>query len=81
MVTSSPEPMRSRSAWESIKARHRLADVAGRSGLDVPGSGRVMVCCPTPGHADSTPSMQLDLDKDHYRCFGCGCHGVAGRIG
>lgn len=74
-MTIPTEPWRSRSGWESIKARHRLADVARRSGLDVPGSGRVMVCCPTPGHADSTPSMQLDLDRDRYRCFGCGCHG------
>jgi DNA primase len=74
-VTIPTEPLRSRSGWESIKGRHHLADVARRSGLDVPGSGRVMVCCPTPGHADSTPSMQLDLDRDRYRCFGCGCHG------
>ena len=75
-MTASPEPMRSRDGWESIKARHRLAEVARRSGLDnIPASGRVMVCCPTPGHADSTPSMQLDLDRDRYWCFGCGCHG------
>ncbi len=74
-MTARPEPSQSRSGWESIKARHSLADVARRSGLDVPSSGRVMVCCPTPGHPDSTPSMQLDLDRDRYWCFGCGCHG------
>jgi ribosomal protein L36 len=44
-----------RTDWDGIKQRHRLADVVRRSGLDVGGSGRVMVCCPTPGHDDSTP--------------------------
>lgn len=61
--------------WNSVKARHRLADVARRSGFDVAHAGRVMVCCPTPGHDDSTPSLQLDLDRDRYHCFGCGAHG------
>jgi DNA primase len=74
-VTDTPETLRSRRDWESIKAHHRLADVARRSGLDVPTSGRVMVCCPTPGHPDFTPSMQLDLDRDRYWCFGCASHG------
>jgi DNA primase len=74
-VRSTSEALHSRRDWESIKARHRLADIARRSGLDVPTSGRVMVCCPTPGHPDSTPSMQLDLDRDRYRCFGCATHG------
>jgi DNA primase len=61
--------------WNTIKARHRLVDVAHRSGLDVGDHGRVMVCCPTPNHSDSTPSTQLDLDRDRYHCFGCGAHG------
>lgn len=61
--------------WNAIKARHRLADVAHRSGFDVAPTGRVMVCCPTPGHDDRTPSLQLDLDRDHYHCFGCGARG------
>jgi DNA primase len=61
--------------WNAIKARHRLTDVAHRTGFDVAHTGRVMVCCPTPGHDDRTPSLQLDLDRDHYHCFGCGVHG------
>ena len=74
-MTDTPEALRSRGGWESIKAHHRLGNVARRSGLNVPTSGRVMVCCPTPGHPDSTPSMQLDLDRDRYWCFGCAIHG------
>jgi DNA primase len=61
--------------WSDIKARHRLADVARRSGLEVGGAGRIMISCPTPSHLDSNPSTQLDLDHDRYRCFGCGAHG------
>ena len=61
--------------WNAIKSRHRLADVARRSGFDVGHTGRVMVCCPTPGHDDRAPSLQLDLDRDRYHCFGCGAHG------
>jgi DNA primase len=61
--------------WNTIKSRHRLADVARRSGLDVGTHGRLMVCCPIPDHSDSTPSTQLDLDRDRYYCFGCGAHG------
>ena len=61
--------------WNGIKARHRLAEVTRRSGFDVGHTGRVMICCPTPGHDDRTPSLQLDLDRDRYHCFGCGAHG------
>jgi DNA primase len=74
-VTTTSDARREKSHWDAIKARHRLADVARRSGLDIPSSGRVMVCCPNPDHHDSTPSMQLDLDGDHYWCFGCPSHG------
>jgi DNA primase len=61
--------------WAGIKARHRLADVVGRSGLSVRASGRVMISCPIPSHHDSAPSAQLDLDRDRYHCFGCGSRG------
>jgi DNA primase len=61
--------------WGAIKARHALASVAWRTGLDVRTGGRAMVCCPIPGHADTSPSMQLDLDRGRYRCYGCGAHG------
>ena len=63
---------------DDLRARHPLAEVAQRSGFDVcGGTGKVMVCCPMPDHADSTPSMQLDLRADRFRCFGCGAHGDA----
>jgi hypothetical protein len=31
------------------------------------------VCCPSPLHNDSDPSLQLY--DDHFHCFGCGAHG------
>ena len=62
--------------WDDLRARHRLADVARRSGIEVGQSaGRIMICCPLPAHHDTTPSAQLDLDRDRYHCFGCGAHG------
>lgn len=61
---------------EDIRARHRLGHVAGRMGLGVPKmTGKLMICCPLPEHSDHTPSMRLDLDADHFHCFGCGAHG------
>lgn len=61
--------------FADVKSRHRLADVARRSGIDAGRTGRVMISCPTPTHLDSTPSAQLDLDRDRYHCFGCGAGG------
>ncbi len=61
--------------WSAIKARHPLVSVARRSGLDVRTGGRAIVCCPIPTHDDTSPSMQLDLDRGRYRCYGCGAHG------
>lgn len=61
--------------WDDLRARHRLADVARRSGIEVGQSGRVLICCPVPAHHDTTPSARLDLDRDRYHCFGCGAHG------
>ena len=61
--------------FDAVKARHSLAAVARRTGLAVADSGRAMVACPMPDHDDSTPSMQLDLDRQKYRCFGCDAHG------
>jgi DNA primase len=70
-----PNPAMSTIDCNAIKARHRLAEVARCSGFDVAHAGRVMICCPTPGHDDRTPSLQLDLDRDRYHCFGCAAHG------
>jgi len=61
--------------WDAVRDRHRLGHVARRTGFVVADSGSAMVCCPLPLHDDRTPSMQLDLDEDHYYCFGCGAHG------
>jgi DNA primase len=61
--------------WAGVRTRHSLASVARRTGFDVPGGGSVMVCCPLPGHDDSTPSMELRLDDDLYWCYGCEAHG------
>ena len=63
---------------EAARARHRLADVAGRTGIALGSvSGTVTVSCPmaSHGHPDRTPSMRLYLDDDRYYCFGCGAKG------
>ncbi len=60
----------------AVRSRHRLGDVARRTGYPVDvASGDVMVCCPRPDHDDSTPSAILHLDTDRYHCFGCGATG------
>lgn len=59
---------------EAARSRHRLADVASRTGILLPAtSGRVTVRCPMPthGHPDRTPSLRLFLDDDTWYCFGC----------
>lgn len=61
--------------WEGVKARHRMSEVARRSGLDVGETGRAMVSCPTPDHPDATPSTLIDLDRGRFHCFGCDAHG------
>lgn len=66
----------SRIEWSAVRARHRLASVARHSGIDLyADSGEITICCPMPGHDDTTPSMVLHLDSDRYHCFGCGAHG------
>lgn len=61
--------------WEAVRARHSLASVARRTGLDVPDTGDVTVSCVLADHDDSTPSMVLHLDTDRYHCFGCDASG------
>ena len=59
---------------EAAKSRHRLADVARRTGIHVPAEhGNWTVRCPMPahGHPDRTPSMRLYLDQGLWACFGC----------
>jgi DNA primase len=71
-LPSRPSPV------EAARARHRLADVAGRTGIALGTvSGTVTVGCPmaSHGHPDRTPSMRLYLDDDRYYCFGCGAKG------
>jgi len=66
----------SRIEWSALRARHRLATLVRRCGIDVPfDTGDIVICCPMPGHDDSTPSMVLHLDTERYYCFGCGSHG------
>lgn len=60
---------------EAARARHSLADVARRTGVDLyRSSGSVMVHCPLPsrGHFDRSPSLRLHLDDGIWHCFGCG---------
>ena len=63
---------------EAARARHRLAEVATRTGIPLGTTvGTVTVKCPMPshGHPDRTPSMRLYLDDDRFYCFGCGAKG------
>jgi DNA primase len=63
-------------AWDTIRGRHPLVEVARRTGFNLDMEhGDVKVCCPMPDHADRTPSMNLHLDTDRYHCFGCGASG------
>jgi len=63
---------------EAARARHLLAEVAARTGIDCyRTSGSVTVRCPLPshGHPDRTPSLRLHLDDGIFSCFGCGARG------
>lgn len=67
-----------RSPIAAAVERHRLVDVAQRTGIALnTTTGTVTVRCPMPshGHADRTPSMRLYLGDDRYYCFGCGAKG------
>jgi DNA primase len=73
-VTGNPSPI------EAARLRHRLAEVARRTGITVPAvAGNLTVRCPFPahGHPDRRPSMRLYLADDRYYCFGCGAKGDA----
>jgi len=62
----------------AARARHRLAAVAARTGIDPHRTaGSVTVRCPLPshGHPDRTPSLRLHLDDGIFSCFGCGTKG------
>ena len=66
-----------RSPIEAARDRHRLADVASRTGIWLQTtSGTVTVRCPMPshGHPDRSPSLRLYLDDDTWYCFGCSQH-------
>ena len=62
----------------AARARHSLAEVAARTGVEVyRASGSLSVRCPLPshGHFDRTPSLRLHLDDGLFSCFGCGAKG------
>jgi len=62
----------------AARDRHRLAEVAARTGIDpYRTAGSVTVRCPLPshGHPDRTPSLRLHLDDGIFSCFGCGATG------
>jgi len=62
----------------AARARHPLAEVAARTGVDpYRTGGSVSARCPLPshGHHDRTPSMRLHLDDGIFSCFGCGAKG------
>lgn len=63
---------------EAARARHPLAEVSARTGIECYRSGgSATVRCPLPshGHPDRTPSLRLHLDDGFFSCFGCGAKG------
>jgi len=70
--------VRGPSPIHSALRRHRLAEVARRTGIPLlTDTGSVTVRCPLPshGHPDRTPSLRLYLGDDRYYCFGCAAKG------
>ncbi len=58
---------------EQIKSRIDIADVIGQY-IPVSRKGRdYWACCPF--HKEKTPSFQIRVDHQVYRCYGCGKHG------
>lgn len=54
-----------------IKSRVNLADLLEEYGLQVKRTGgSAKVCCPF--HKEKTPSFHINLERNFYKCFGCG---------
>jgi hypothetical protein len=54
-----------------IRAYYRIEDLLG---IQVQTTGRrLMVCCPV--HRDTNPSMEVNIERQHVTCFGCGFRG------
>lgn len=54
-----------------IKSRINLADLLEEYGLRVHRvGGSAKVCCPF--HQEKTPSFHINIEKNFYKCFGCG---------
>lgn len=45
--------------------------------IDKSGSGDVILCCLSPLHEDSSPSMRIDKITGKYHCFACGFGGTS----
>jgi DNA primase len=60
----------------SLKASLDLVELAGKHGVALKRSGRSLwgSCC---FHPDKTPSLQIDPERQTFRCFGCGKRGDA----
>ena len=59
---------------EAARARHSLAEVARRTGVDPYRTfGSVTVRCPfgAHGHFDRSPSLRLHLEDGIWHCYGC----------
>jgi DNA primase len=71
-------PRLSPSQIADTRARHTIVDVLLRAGIELPGGGALrdlMISCPCPGHADSTPSCVVHPATGNFYCFGCGTRG------
>ncbi|MCC5848916.1 MAG: hypothetical protein JJU29_12590 [Verrucomicrobia bacterium] len=54
---------------QAVKERLTCADVLSRHGMPWTGAD---ICCPLPGHDDTSPSFGLFEDGKAYKCHGCG---------
>jgi len=62
---------------EQVMGVTHLADVLQGYGVELPSrTGHVLVQCCLPGHEDARPSLSVDLDKQLWKCFGCGRGGT-----
>jgi hypothetical protein len=58
--------------YDSIKARHPLAEYCQKQGIELCGNGELVGLCPL--HPEKTGSFHVYPDN-HYHCYGCGAHG------
>lgn len=60
---------------EALKTAYPLVDVVDRAGVQLRRCGARSFQGLCPFHADRNPSFTVDIERQRFRCFGCGAHG------